>query len=71
MVHFARKTSAAGSHVRASDLNTKGSRVPALDPFSMQGAFMSPLRMFIPITKVDAARRLVYGLAGSRCRVAA
>jgi hypothetical protein len=29
----------------------------------MQGAFMSALRMFIPITKVDAARRLVYGLA--------
>ena len=24
---------------------------------------MSALRMFIPITKVDAARRLVYGLA--------
>ncbi|MGH6830206.1 MAG: hypothetical protein ACREDG_03525, partial [Methylocella sp.] len=45
------------------DLNTTGSRVPALDTFSMQGAFMSALRMFIPITKVDAARRLVYGLA--------
>jgi hypothetical protein len=28
-----------------------------------QGAFMSALRMFIPITKVDAARRLVYGVA--------
>src|ERR1700730_4999194 len=38
-------------------------RVPGLDPFSMQGAFMSALRMFIPITTVDAALRLVYGLA--------
>jgi hypothetical protein len=47
----------------ASDLNSKGSRFSALDTFSMQGAFMSALRMFIPITKVDAARRLVYGLA--------
>jgi hypothetical protein len=58
---------AAGDHVRgepfASGLNTKGSRFSAVDTFSMQGAFMSALRMFIPITKVDAARRLVYGLA--------
>jgi hypothetical protein len=41
---------------------------PMLSSFSndllkKQGAFMSALRMFIPITKVDAARRLVYGLA--------
>jgi hypothetical protein len=46
----------------ASDLNIKWLRFPAYS-FSMQGAFMSTLRMFIPITKVDAARRLVYGLA--------
>lgn len=31
--------------------------------FKKQGARMSALRMFIPITKVDAAQRLVYGLA--------
>jgi hypothetical protein len=47
----------------AGDLDTKGYRFPALATFSMQGAFMSVLRMFIPITKVDATRRLVYGLA--------
>jgi hypothetical protein len=33
------------------------------DLFKKQGAFMSALRMFIPITKFNAARRLVYGLA--------
>jgi hypothetical protein len=66
-VHFTRKMSAAGNHVRgkpfAGDFNTTGFRFPARDTFTMQGAFMSALRMFIPITKVDAARRLVYGLA--------
>jgi hypothetical protein len=58
---------AARNHVRAKPIRQRFehqgvSRFPALD-FSMQGAFMSALRMFIPITKVDAARRLVYGLA--------
>lgn len=37
--------------------------IVASRPFSFQGNAMSELNMFIPITKVDAAQRLVYGIA--------